>query len=123
MLSAVLGAAVAGCADDSIRGGTPGRLTTGDHPVPDVQVTVTRQGPGVRAGYAVTDSNGRFELIAADSSGPLVLPPGPYVITLENVGAPTELPREYSDAAASPLRVDWADQQQLDLQVPDLILR
>jgi hypothetical protein len=112
-----------GCGPAPITGGTSGVLTTHGNPIQDVQVVVYSAISGERVGYAVTGTDGSFELIAANTSGPLELRPGSYVVTLESVGAPTDLPRSYLDAESTPLRIDWDAQDRLELNVPGLKLK
>ena len=116
-------AALPGCGPESVAGGTPGVLTTDGHPIPDVQVAVYSAGTGERLGSAVTMADGSFQLITANTTGPLELDPGTYVVTLESVGAPTDLPRDYLDAKSTPLRIDWDQQDRLELNVPGLKLK
>ncbi len=114
---------MAGCGPASITGGTPGLLSTDGNPIPDVQVVVYSARSEERLGYAVTGADGSFQLIAADTSGPLELNPGSYVVTLESVGAPTDLPRTYLDQKSTPLRIDWEAEDRLELKVPGLKLK
>jgi hypothetical protein len=114
---------VSGCGTRPVSGGTPGVLTTDGNPIPDVQLTVYPAGSGQCEGSAVTRSDGTFELVTPGASGPLELDAGSYVVTLESVGAPTDLPPQYLDRDSSPLKVDWADGARLELSVPGLKLK
>jgi hypothetical protein len=116
-------AVMPGCGPVPIIGGTSGVLTTDGNPIPDVQVTVYPAVSGESLGYAVTRADGSFELIAADSSGPLELERGSYVVTLESVGAPTDLPRAYMHRESTPLRIDWNEAGRLELNVLGLKLK
>lgn len=121
-LAALFTALPAGCAPAPIVGGTAGKLTSEGNPLPDVQVNLYLASTGERVGYGITAADGSFELIAGDSSGPLELPLGSYVVTLESVGAPVEFPPPYTRPDATPLRVDWEGTGGLDLQVPGIRL-
>jgi hypothetical protein len=112
-----------GCGPAPITGGTSGVLTTDGNPIRDVQVVVYSPISYERLGYAVTGADGSFQLIAADTSRPLELDPGSYVVTLESVGAPTELPPTYLDPRMTPLRIDWDASDRLELNVPGLQLK
>ena len=112
----------AGCGPQPISGGTLGMLTTDGNPIPDVQVVVYSADSGQRVAYAVTRPDGSFQLIAADTSGPLELDPGSYAVTLESVGAPTDLPSTYLKPESTPLRIDWNAGDRLVVNVPGLKL-
>lgn len=116
-------AAIPGCGPQPISGGTRGMLTTDGNPIPDVQVGVYTAASGEQVGYAVSEPDGSFELVTADTNGPLQLDPGSYVVTLESVGAPTELPRSYLNPDSTPLRIDWNEGDTLDVNVPGLKLK
>jgi hypothetical protein len=120
---ALISGGLSGCAPKPIAGGTPGLLTTDGNSIPDVQVALYAVGSGERLGYGMTSSDGSFQLVAADSRGPLELKPGSYAVTLESVGAPTELSRIYTDPQSTPLRVDWSGGDRLELHVPGLTLK
>ncbi len=122
-LAMLVAAIVPGCGPAPIIGGTSGMLSTDRNPIPDVQVTVYSATSGERLGYAITGADGSFQLLTADTSGPLVLDPGSYVVTLESVGAPTDFPTAYLDRKSSPLRIDLHEGDQLELNVPGLKLR
>jgi hypothetical protein len=111
-----------GCGQQPVTGGTGGLLTTGGNPLPDVQLTVYSAASGECLGFAVTDSQGAFELVTPGASGPLQLDPGSYAVTLESVGAPAVLPQEYLDPVSTPLTITSSDGEQLFLDVPDLRL-
>jgi hypothetical protein len=113
---------IAGCGPTVVSGGTAGRLKTDNNPLSDVQITVFPASGGDAIGRAVTDATGTFSLVNHDSTGALQLPSGSYVFVLESVGAPTELPGEYQDRDASPLRIDWTAGGPLELNVPGLSL-
>ncbi|MBX3441568.1 MAG: hypothetical protein KF774_04115 [Planctomyces sp.] len=119
-------AAVLGCREPDVRGGTMGSLTSHGEPLSDVQVTVHEaSGSTPRpVGSAVTRLDGTFELLVVGASGPLWLPPGQYVCTVETAGAPVAFPVEFSKPESTPLRVSWtSDSQTLDLVAPSELLR
>lgn len=123
-LPLIVVALVAGCGPAPISGGTPGLLTSDGNPIPDVQVAVyANAATDQRLGYGVTRADGTFELVTADGTAPLKLQPGSYVVTLESVGAPTDLPRTYLDAKSTPLKIDWTEADRLELNVPGLTLK
>lgn len=104
-----------------VTGGTPGVLHSGTETYSDMQVTVYRVEGGDldRIGFAVTKSDGTFELVSNDAEGPLVLTAGEYRCTLESAGAPLQFPRVYSQAETTPLKLTWSSSDvELDLNVP-----
>ena len=120
----VLFAMIAGCSPGPITGGTSGVLRTDGNPLADVQITIySTTNEDEPLGYGVTSGDGTFELVKRDSTGPLDLEPGPYVVVLESVGAPTELPQEYLKRDSTPLKVDWTNDKTLELNVPGLTLK
>lgn len=92
-------------------GGTPGSLHDGDKPIGEVKVTVYEvDGTTFEPiGFAVARSDGRFELVTMDVTGPLRLPPGEYCCTLESVGEPVVIPKEYSKPETTPLKAEWSE--------------
>lgn len=112
-----------GCGAQPISGGTSGVLTTDGNPIPDVQVGVYAADSVERVGYAVSRADGSFHLITADTSGPRRLDPGSYVVTLESVGAPTDLPRTFQEPQSTPLRIVWTEGDTLAIDVPGLRLK
>lgn len=124
---AVLFAMIAGCSPGPITGGTSGVLQTDGNPLADVQITIYSANSAMNEddplGYGVTSGDGTFELVQRDSTGPLDLEPGSYVVVLESVGAPTELPAEYLKRDSTPLKVDWTNDKTLELNVPGLTLK
>jgi hypothetical protein len=114
--------AAVGCGQQPVTGGTAGLLTADGNPLPDVQLTVY-SASGERLGFAVTDGQGAFELVQPAAAGALRLEPGSYVVTLESVGAPAELPQQYLDPRSSPLTIDVSDGGQMYVNVPDLRLK
>lgn len=92
-------------------GGTPGSLHDGDKPIGEVKVTVYEvDGKSFEPiGFAVARSDGRFELITMDVTGPLQLQPGEYCCTLESVGDPVAIPKEYAKPETTPLKQEWSE--------------
>ena len=92
-----------------VTGGTAGELHAGGDPLGDIQVTVHQiEGTSFEAiGFAATRADGSFELVTPGAAGPLRLTPGEYCCTLESVGAPITIPREYTRAETTPLKVNW----------------
>ncbi len=119
---AVMPAVLSGCGQRPITGGTSGALPTDGNPIPDVLVHIYLTNADTSLGYAVTSGDGTFELVAQDSTGPLYLEPGSYIVVLESVGAPTDLPAEYLDRDSTPLKMEWASGDVLELNVPGLTL-
>ena len=115
--------AASGCGQRPVSGGTKGVLTTDGNPIPDVQLTVYAAGSDESEGTAVTGSDGTFELVTPGATGPLELDTRSYMVTLESVGAPTDLPPQYLDRNSTPLKVEWADGALLELSVPGLKLK
>jgi hypothetical protein len=115
--------AAPGCGQERVTGGTAGLLSADGNPLPDVQLTVYAPESGEPLGFAVTDSQGAFELVRPGAAGALRLDPGSYVVTLESVGAPTELPHEYLDPESSPLRIELSEGGPLYLNVANLRLK
>ncbi|MBI1311078.1 hypothetical protein GC176_07195 [bacterium] len=118
----VMLAMLSGCGQRPITGGTSGVLLTDGNPIPDVLVRIYSTDADTSLGYAVTSGDGSFELVAQDSTGPLHLEPGSYIMVLESVGAPTELPEEYLDRDSTPLKMEWTSGDVLKLNVPGLSL-
>jgi len=89
----------------------------------EIQVTVhQRQGTDFQPiGFGVPSARGEFRLVANGASGPLVLEPGEYRCTLESIGAPLQIPGEYTKADTSPLKISWsASDRTLDINLPPL---
>ncbi len=124
---AILFVTIAGCSPGPITGGTSGVLRTDGNPLADVQLTIYTATPSTNddesLGYGVTSGDGKFELVKQDSTGPLYLEPGSYVVVLESVGAPTDLPAEYLTRNSTPLKVDLSNNATLELNVPGLTLK
>lgn len=102
-------------------GGTPGTLKFGDAVTSDVVITVQKaNGSSFEVvGFGTTQQDGSFVLYKPGAVEPLFLEPGSYSCTLESVGPPLKLPKEYLEATRSPLKIEWtADSKSLDLKAP-----
>ena len=113
---------LAGCGGvKPVTGGTRGILHSGTDTFSEMQVTVHQiEGSEIHPiGFAVTKSDGAFELVSNDAEGPLVLTAGEYRCTLESAGAPLRFPKEYAKPETTPLKVTWSNGDvELDLKVP-----
>ncbi|QDT53501.1 hypothetical protein Pan44_15230 [Caulifigura coniformis] len=110
----------------SVAGGTEGILRCGSAAIGDLQLTLfQRSGTGaVQVGFAMTRADGTFSLLLPGAAGPLFLPEGQYVCTLESAGAPVRIPKSYSKPDSSPLMVTRKDvKAPLEITGPDLKLR
>jgi hypothetical protein len=122
---AIIAAALVGCGPQPVAGGTPGVLRAGGNPVSDIQITVYEaDGEAWRAmGFGVPGADGAFELVTNGAAGALWLPPGEYRCTLESVGAPVRIPKEYAQVETTPLTVSWSESDEmLTLEIPALRL-
>lgn len=114
-LATVLG----GCGLRSVAGGTAGELRVGGEPLSDIRVGLYRDEETEPIGFAVTGNDGSFRLLQIDADGPLQLEPGVYRCTLESVGAPVTVPREFLSPEQTPLRVTWnEDDEPFTIEVP-----
>ena len=115
---------IAGCnrAAKPVVGGTPGTLLCGGRPLSQTQVNVftkdAERFKQIGIGYVASD--GSFELITADSSGPLTLEPGTYHFTIESIGAEVEIPAMYSNPATTPFMESYATGEPVELRLPML---
>lgn len=110
-----------GCGTKGVTGGTKGLLHTGSAMMSELQITVHLvEGSTTQPiGFGVTDSNGEFELVTNGAKGPLRLSPGEYRFTLESIGAPFVLPKEFTHADTTPLKLSWsADDKTIDFELP-----
>ena len=108
-----------------VPGGTTGTLRAGGEVLAEIQITIHQvEGGSFRPiGFGLTDRDGWFELVTNGAQGPLWLSPGDYRCTLESAGAPVEIPKEYAQAATTPLKVSWsAGSSELDLDIPTAML-
>ena len=110
-----------GCGPQPVVGGTKGSLTGGNAPVSELQLTVHAQENGVwkPIGFAISTTDGTFELVTPGAQGPLELSPGEYRCTLESAGVPLVIPKPYLRPETTPLVVNWpTSSQRLDLSFP-----
>ena len=106
---------------EPVTGGTTGTLHVGRELLSDIQVTIHRVEGGSTEpiGFGVTRFDGSFELMTNGAQGPLWLTPGEYRFTLESSGAPVEFPKQYHQAATTPLKVSRSSAEEtLDLKIP-----
>ena len=104
-----------------VTGGTSGTLHVGRELLSDIQVTIHRvEGSSTEPiGFGVTGFDGSFELMTNGAQGPLWLTPGKYRFTLESSGAPVEFPKQYRQAATTPLKVSRSSAEEaLVLEIP-----
>lgn len=116
-------AAMPGCGLPSVSGGTPGIVTIDGQPVLDLQVVLYSVATGEMAGFGVTGGDGRFELVSEGAKGPVTLEPGKYSATIESVGAPVELPTEYLDPQATPVQLDWREDDEIEIKLSGIPLQ
>lgn len=105
----------------SVTGGTKGILKLGGESLGEIQLTVHQvDGGGTKAvGFAVTASDGSFELLRPGASGALWLAPGEYRFTVESIGAPIQFPVEFTRPESTSLKVVWsANDRNLNLEGP-----
>ena len=111
-----------GCSGPSpVVGGTEGTLKVAGTLLSETQLTLYRvEGTNYEpVGFAVTDSDGAFQLVTNGAKGPLKLEPGNYHCTLQSAGAPVEFPAAYLKPETTPVKVDWTESEsELDLVVP-----
>ncbi len=117
MLTALL--MVSGCSGspEPISGGTKGTLSSGGVLLSEMQVNVF-DSTNQLVGHGYLTSDGSFELINQEQSGPLTLPNGTYRFTVESVGAEVEIPKEFTDAATTPIVVEHLSGSDLVLEMP-----
>ena len=114
-------ALIPGCGVQSVAGGTKGILRFDGQLLTDIRVEIYQvDGGSLRPiGFGVTTTDGSFQLVTNGAQGALWLAPGEYRCTLESVGPPIQVAKEYTRAETTPLVVHWtAGDQQLDLEVP-----
>jgi len=120
----IASAALFGCGTGGVNpvtGGTPGILHSGSDALSEIQITIHQMEGGTAnaVGFAVTGSDGSFELVTNGAQGPLILNPGEYCCTLESVGAPVVIPADYAAPGSTPLKVAWSGtDERLDLNIP-----
>jgi len=103
----------------AIPGGTPGKLHAEGQPLRDVRVTVYDP-HGHPQAFAMSDSQGNFQLRKEATLEGVHLPPGSYRVTIESAGEfRMHWPKEYRSPEKSPLEIDWTEEQtEIDLNVP-----
>lgn len=121
----LLGALLAGCGDriPAVAGGTTGKLRSGEAAFSEIQITVHRvdQGSTTVVGFGDVLADGQFELVIPGAAAPLQLEPGEYRFTLESIGAPVTIPREFTTAESTPLKMTWTGEEpEIDLDIPAL---
>jgi hypothetical protein len=122
----LLAATLIGCGGPKpITGGTPGVLRAGGDVLAEVQVTVHQQdGAALKPiGFAVTGTDGSFQLVTNEARAALQLQPGDYCFTLESAGSPARIPPALAKAETTPLKRKWtAGDASLNLDVPFRVL-
>lgn len=106
-----------------VAGGTEGVLHSGSDKLSDIQVTVHKfeGGTSKPIGFGVAGTDGSFQLMTDRAKGPLHLTPGEYHCTLESIGAPVVIPKEYTQPDTTPLKINWsASDSKLDWDIPVL---
>jgi hypothetical protein len=103
--------ALPGCGVKPVAGGTKGTLRAGAEMLRDIQLTVHQRDSDAwrQVGFGITGPDGEFELVTPGAKGALWLTPGEYRCTLESVGAPVRIPKEYSQAGTTPLKITWTE--------------
>lgn len=119
--SALLLVTVGGCGSDRVDGGTEATITVAGEPVVDVQVRVfsMKDGKPVELGFAVSKAGGKLSFVKPKASGPLTLEPGEYRFTVEPVGAPLALPKDYGNAETTPLQIELPTAEPITLTLPE----
>ena len=108
-----------------VSGGTNGMLHSGPTLLSEIQITVHQvEGSATKPiGFGVAGMDGAFQLISPGATGPLQLAPGEYRFTLESVGAPVVIPKEFTQPETTPLKVNWTGSEaKLDFDIPPLPL-
>jgi len=119
--------AIAGCGgSDAVgtpTGGTTGKVHNGRDPLFGIQVTVHQvDGDSLEpVGVAAARLDGTFELVTMDGIEACQLPPGEYRCTVESVGAPLVIPKEFAEPRTTPLKILLSrDDEAIDLDIPQL---
>lgn len=120
LLALVSNFGLVGCGPRGVQGGTSGVLKNAQGGLSEVQIQVHQASDEQVVGSAVTTTGGAFELVQPQAAGPLQLPPGDYIFTLESMSAaPLRLPPKVASVKQSPLRQTWtASDTQLEIVVP-----
>ena len=116
----LLSICVTGCSNSAtpITGGTNGTLTSGGIALSQMQINVFSDTTAEPLGRGYVDAKGNFSLVDQRLEGPLVLQPGLYRFTVESLGAEVAIPREYTDPAKTPLKIDVIAGESLHLAMP-----
>ena len=117
-------AALPGCGPQPVRGGTAGQLRAAGKPLSEIQVTVFQnEGAAYQPiGFAITKTDGSFQLLQNQARGPLMLAAGDYRCTLESAGAPVKIPKQFAKPETSPLKVSWTGTGALDLALTEKLI-
>ncbi|MCH9653674.1 MAG: PepSY domain-containing protein [Planctomycetes bacterium] len=112
---------MSGCGANLLEQGTEATVTVAGEPIIDVRVTVflMQDGQPVELGSAVSREEGKLKFIQPKAAGPLVLGPGDYRFTVETVGAPLVIPKEYRAPATTPLQVTMPSTDGITLTLPE----
>lgn len=108
-----------------VTGGTNGVLHSGPTLLSEIQINVHQVGESSTKliGFGVAGMDGAFQLVSPGAAGSLRLAPGEYRFTLESVGAPVVIPKEFTQPETTPLKVTWTDSEaKLDFDLPPLPL-
>jgi hypothetical protein len=111
---------IVGCGPKPVTGGTEGVLRIDGQTVSDLQVNLFRSNGGAfeLAGFGVTRDDGWFSLVQPGAVGPLILPPGEYLCTIESAGAPIRLLKEWGKPETTKIKIDWkSSDRHIDLDV------
>jgi len=120
LLSCLLLSLCMGCSGQPapVLGGTAGKLLLGAETSSEIMIHIGRRNENdtTELGFGVTDDHGEFNLLLPGATGPLVLEKGEYIVWLESIGPPVQLPKDCQIAARSPLKLQCLDPARL----PDL---
>lgn len=119
----ILAILVGGCSQaPELPGGTRGTVRIDGKPLAEIQVTLFREPAEAPVAFAITRSDGQFELRALGTLEAAWLTPGEYRVTVESVGEHTiHWPAEYRDPRQTPLRqivIDRHTALQIELPSP-----
>ncbi len=119
-----LAAALPGCGPQPVQGGTAGHLLAAGKPLSEIQVTFFQnEGAAFQPiGFAITKTDGSFQLLQNQARGPLKLAAGDYRCTLESAGAPVKIPKQFAKPETTPLKVSWSGEGTLDLNMTEKLI-
>lgn len=111
-----------GCGNGAVPGGTEGKLLSDGNPLGDFKITAyQKESDAFKAiGSSRTKNDGGFKLIKDNSEDNLWLPEGEYVFTVESIGSDVVIPKEYSKPETTLLKVNWNEDEELLLDIPNL---